>query len=107
MTRRLITDKALWDLHQAQDRIKELCDWVRANGLSPEDVAAEEPLTIEDAPDGRVIRCHVFVTNEDGVKVRPQDGGPHTEERTVPLAVEPPDGWPVYALADNPGRIAP
>lgn len=61
-------------------------------------VCAENDLTIEDTPDGPVIRCHVFARNEAGYKTASSDGGPEMEVRTVPLVVEPPEGWPVYAV---------
>mgnify|MGYP001600438197 CR=1 FL=1 len=101
MTARLISDRALFGEHRDAGRIDELCDWARANSLNPSDVAADEPITIEDTPDGRVIRCHVYMTDGSGNKLKPQGGGPEIQERTTPLVVEPPDGWPVYALTDH------
>lgn len=104
---RLISNKALWGVHRSQGRTDALCEWVRANGLTPDDVSADDNITVEDTPDGRIIRCRVFVHADSGAKrVDPvRSGEALTEERTVPLVAEPPDGWPVYALPDNPGRL--
>lgn len=106
---RLISNKALWGVHRAQDRTDALCEWARANGLTPDDVSADDNITVEDTSDGRIIRCRVFVHTDSGAKqVDPiRSGEALMEERAVPLVVEPPDDWPVYALADTPGRIAP
>ncbi|MFJ4682020.1 hypothetical protein [Streptomyces sp. NPDC088789] len=98
---RLISSATLWHLHIAQGRKEALCAWLRANGIDPVRVPQEYDLTVEDTPDGRVIRHHVFATNDDDVKVEPQDGGPRIHERVVPLLVEPSADWPVYALTDS------
>jgi hypothetical protein len=95
---RLISNATLWHLHQAQGRVEELREWARANNLTPADVSADNNITIEDGPDGRVIRCHVFVRNDAGAKTESSGGGPNIEECTVPLVVEPPESWPVYAV---------
>ena len=102
MTVRLISNESLWHLHQAQGRTDEICNWASANGLVPGDVSADEDITIEDTPDGRVIRCRVFVLSNSGSKqVDPiRSGEPRTEELIVPLMVDPPEGWPVYAVPD-------
>lgn len=97
---RLISNDTLWQLHRAQGRTDALCDWARTNGLNPYAVSTDHPITVEDTQDGRVIRCRVFVLADSGAKqVDPiRSGESWTEERTVPLTVEPPDDWPVYAL---------
>lgn len=100
MTNRLISNATLWNLHRAQGRIEAICEWARANGLDPNEISADDDVTIEDTPDGRVIRCRVYVLSSSGSKqVAPmRSGEPLTEERTTPLVVEPPEGWPVYAV---------
>lgn len=106
MAIRLISNASLYRLHLAQGRGEELREWVSANGLAPDAVSADDDTTIEDTPHGRVIRCSVYDFSRTGSKqtdpVRP--GEPLKEERVVPLVVEPPDGWPVYAL---PGKARP
>lgn len=99
--RKLISNKTLWPLHVAQGRADEISAWVAANGINPADVSTEHPVTIEDTPNGRVIRCRCFMTNGYGVKVKPLDGGPDTQGLAVPLEVEPPEGWPVWALNEG------
>ncbi|MDJ0460618.1 hypothetical protein [Streptomyces sp. H27-C3] len=96
---RLISNATLWQLHRAQGRTGALYEWAGANGLTPDDVSADHPITIEDTPDGRLIRCRVFVRGDNGLKQGDPTryGEALTEDRTVPLAVEPPDDWPVYA----------
>lgn len=101
MAARLISNKALWGMHTAQGRAEEISAWVAANGIEPGDVPTEHDLTVEDGPDGRVIRYRAFLRALDGCKYHVDGVGPALEERTVPLVVEPPDGWPVYALTDR------
>lgn len=105
MSTRLISSAPLWHLHQAQGRVHELQDWARANGLDPDDVSAGHDITVEDTPDGRVIRCQVFVRADDGkpwaVDLARFDE-PLMEERVVPLVEEPPAHWPIYAVPGSP-----
>lgn len=98
---RLISSATLWHLHVAQGRRDELLDWLRQNGIDPNAVPIDKEMTIEDGPDGgRVIRYHAYVLSDDGSKQLAQtpDGGARIEERTTPLVVPPPAGWPVYAV---------
>lgn len=100
MTTRLICNASLYRLHLDQDQGEELREWARANGLEPDAVSADDDTTIEDTPDGRMIRCRVFDFSDSGHKQADpaRSGKPLVEERLVPLVVEPPEGWPVYAL---------
>jgi hypothetical protein len=99
--RRLISSKTLWNLHIAQRRTEEISAWVAANGIDPDDVSVDHDLTVEDSPDGLVIRYRAYLRALDGCKYVDGTGGPASEDRAVPLVVEPPDGWPVYALVDR------
>ena len=99
--RRLISSKTLWNLHVAQGRAEEISAWVTANGVDPDDVSTDHDLTVEAGPNYRVIRYRAYLRALDGCKYHVDGVGPATEERTVPLVVEPPDGWPVYALVDR------
>lgn len=101
MTSRLISNKALWGMHVSQGRAEEISAWVAANGIDPDDVSTDHDLTVEDGPDGRVIRYRAYLRALDGRKCHEDGVGPASEERTAPLTVEPPDGWPVYALTDR------
>jgi hypothetical protein len=80
--------------HPASDRREAVCAWLTANGINPRNVPADADMTVEDGPDGRVLRCEVFDLT--------QDGHVQTDERgekaailvaTVPLKVEPPEWW--------------
>lgn len=101
MARRLISNKALWGMHIAQRRAEEISAWVAANGIDPDDVSTDHDLTVEDGPDGRVIRYRAYLRALDGCKYHVDGVGAASEERTTPLTVEPPDGWPVHALTDR------
>lgn len=102
MARRLITSKTLWGLHVAQGRAPEISAWVAANGIEPDDVSTDHDLIVEDGPGGRVIRYRAYLRALDGWRyVDGRTGDAAMEERTVPLTVEPPDVWPVYALTDR------
>lgn len=95
---RLISSPALWQLHQVEGRTDAIRDWAQANGLNPNEVSVDHNVTIEDQPDGSVIRYWVITRNERGKVYALADGSPAVEERTTPLVVEPPDGWPKYAV---------
>lgn len=104
MTARLISNATLWGLHQAQHRTTEIADWLRANHAEPNDISIDHDLTIEEQPDGsRVIHFRAFVRGDGGhvLTDATRKGEPVTEERTVPLVVEPPEGWPVYAVSGS------
>ena len=101
MARRLISSKALWGMHVGQGRAEEISAWMAANGVDPDDVSTDHDLTVEAGPNYRVIRYRAYLRALDGCKYHVDGVGPATEERTVPLVVEPPDGWPVYALVDR------
>lgn len=100
--RRLISNKTLWPLHVAQGRAEEISTWVAANGIDPDDVSTNHDLTVEDGPDGRTIRYRAYLRTLEGARyhVDGQDCAA-PEERTVPLAVEPPESWPTWAIADE------
>ncbi|NUO43676.1 MAG: hypothetical protein HOV82_16760 [Streptomyces sp.] len=107
MTAHLISSHTLWNLHCAQGRRDALLNWVRANGIDPNAVPTDKDLTIEDRPDGgRIIRYTTYVLTGDGHKqvAQASDGGALLEERSVPLVVEPPADWPVYAVPGKPGE---
>lgn len=98
---RLISNPSLWQLHQVEGRADAIADWVRANGIDPNEVSITHDLTIEERPDGAMIRCTVISKNEHGRPYATADGDAAMEERTVPLVVEPPEGWPKYAVPDS------
>lgn len=105
MARRLISSKTLWGLHVAQGLAAEISAWVAANGLEPGAVSTDHDLIVEDGPDGRVIRYRAYLRALDGWRyVDGRTGDAAMEERTMPLTVEPPDNWPVWALADDEER---
>jgi hypothetical protein len=73
-----------------------VADWLSANGIDPNTVPLDGDLLVEDAEDGRVIRCETFVHSETGAKVMDPRGVEAREVRIVPLAVEPPEWWTPY-----------
>lgn len=101
MARRLITSKTLWGLHVAQGCAEEISAWVAANGIEPDDVSTDHDLIVEDGPDGRVIQYRAYLRALDGARYHVDGVGPASEERSVPLVVEPPEHWPVWALTDE------
>ncbi|MFF6781432.1 hypothetical protein [Streptomyces sp. NPDC012510] len=103
--RRLISNRTLWGLHIAQGRAMEISAWVAANGIEPDDVSTDHDLTVEEGADGRVIRYRAYLRNAEGARCHVDGVGAASEERTTPLTVEPPEHWPVWALADE--RLKP
>jgi hypothetical protein len=101
---RLISNAALWNLHIAQGRVPAVQEWLRANGIEPDDVPVDADMTIEDTPDGRVIHYVANLRNDEGrVQADPfHDGKTLREQRAVPLVVEPPADWPVYGAPASP-----
>jgi hypothetical protein len=98
--RRLISNKTLWPLHIAQGRAEEISTWVAANGVDPDDVSTSHDLIVEDTGGPGMLRYTAYRRTLDGAKYF-EAGGPAVEERTVPLVVLPPEGWPTWALADE------
>lgn len=80
-------------------RVEATCDWVRANGLDPKEVAAcvgEVILTVEEVNGERIIRYQRFVRSATGgIQVDPRATVDRvwTEEVTVPLVVPMPESW--------------
>ncbi|MEU5322953.1 hypothetical protein AB0G67_40315 [Streptomyces sp. NPDC021056] len=76
------------------DRRQQTAAWLDANGIPARDVPMDADITIEDGPDGRVIRCEVCDLDADGRR-QPDDTGTRvaTTFVTVPLKTEPPAWW--------------
>ena len=67
--------------------VTEVAEWLRANGINPDDVPIEGPITIDD---GQRIRYAALLRNETGHRyVDPATGEAAREERTAPLKVRP------------------
>jgi hypothetical protein len=98
---RLISNPPLWQLHHVEGRAEAVREWVRANGIDPNEVSVDHHVTVEYQPDGTVIRYTVFARNELGNKYVAADGAPAVEVCMAPLVVEPPEGWPKYAVPDS------
>jgi hypothetical protein len=99
--KRLISNKTLWGLHRGQGRAEEISAWAAANSIDPDTVSTDHDLIVEDGPDGRAIRYQAYLLTLDGAKYHVDGVGTAMEERTTPLVVEPPEHWPVWALADE------
>lgn len=86
-----------------------LAEWVKANGLNPNDIPLTHPIRVEDGDDGPVIRYVAYARTEEDVQ---QADSIHSDEvptveRTAPCTVPPPDlGAPAPQLgtADEAGE---
>lgn len=78
-------------------RQKALCEWLTANGITPDTVPMDGDLTIDTVDGQRVIRYEALVRDADG-RLMLNDRGDNAamERRIVPLLVEPPDWWEPY-----------
>jgi hypothetical protein len=78
-----------------RDRREDLCAWLRANGIDPDEVPLDADMTITTVDnDARWLRCEVFVTDANGRRMlneRRTDVARDTV--TVPLRAEPPSWW--------------
>ncbi|MDX3507370.1 hypothetical protein PV755_00275 [Streptomyces caniscabiei] len=104
-----VYDADMWPVVACSERRTELCAWLRANNINPDDVPIGEDIVIEwetynvtahdsDAPQtiegDRAIRYTAYLRNADGFKYLDEaTGEPAQEERTVPLVVDPPPQW--------------
>ncbi|WP_200302225.1 hypothetical protein [Streptomyces adelaidensis] len=91
-----VYDADTWPVVACSERLPELRDWLRANGIDPGDVPVHEDITIEPLTLGgdRAIRFTAHLRNADGCKYLDEATGEAAqEERTVPLVVEPPPQW--------------
>jgi hypothetical protein len=77
------------------DRREVLCDWLRANGINPDDVPLDADMTITTADNGaRWLWCEVYARDATGhVVVNVQGDAATRTTVTVPLTTEPPDWW--------------
>jgi hypothetical protein len=74
-------------------RREELCQWLHANGIDPDDVPINAEISIEPTkPKGaQLIRYTVYLRDTNGRKYcGPATDDAAQEERTVPLLVQPP-----------------
>ncbi|MGW2740664.1 hypothetical protein ACWC4D_41550 [Streptomyces sp. NPDC001288] len=78
----------------ADDRREAVCAWLTANDIRPADVLVDADITIEDSPNGQVLRVEVFDLTPDGHKQLDQTGQlVATKFVTVPLKAQPPEWW--------------
>lgn len=90
---RTVFHPAQWDRIVASGQLPALQDWLRAHGLDPKNVDLA-PISIEQQDGRPVIRYTAALRTADGHRYRdPATDGAAREERTVPLAVEPPEDW--------------
>lgn len=77
------------------DHREILCDWLRANGINPDEVPLDADLTIEaDATGQRWIRCETYCTTNDGQRFMNAEGTDAARELVLaPLKTEPPTWW--------------
>lgn len=98
----IISNAVTWPTIGADEqRRTELFDWLRANGIEPNDVPTDSTVTIEPGDCGsavrhtHVVRHAVYLRNATGFHYEdPATNGAAREDRTVPLIVPLPDGWP-------------
>lgn len=104
----IISDRDIWPVISSdKQRHTEILDWLRANGIDPNDVSADSTVTIEPTTDGHLIRYTALLRNAAGhhyVDPNDPDERPAREERTAPLAVLLPDTWPQPVLRAPDGQ---
>lgn len=92
-TRHVVYDPNMWPHIAVSGQREELCQWLHANGIDPDDVPISAEIAIEPASrkGARLIRHTVFLRDETGHGyLDPSTGDTAQEERTVPLVVAPP-----------------
>lgn len=101
----VISNPDIWPtIADDQQRRTELFDWLRANGIEPNDIPIDSEVTVEPGDCGsavrhtHVIRHAVYLRNEHGHHYladpdHPEKGAAR-EERALPLVVPLPDTWP-------------
>lgn len=78
----------------SDDRRQQLCDWLTANGIDPNEVPDDADIVTAEGEGARFLRCEVFVCDAPGHFALNERGDAAAREmRTVALAVEPPDWW--------------
>ncbi|MFE5871630.1 hypothetical protein ACFQ6V_23700 [Streptomyces roseifaciens] len=84
----LVCDNDLFEVFFHDGKLlQELCDWWRANGLSPGEHYVNEPVTIETDQEGRRVLHYTAPIGEPSEEFS-------MEKRCAPLLVEPPAHWP-------------
>lgn len=79
------------------DREHAIRAWLIANEIDPKDVLLDADMTIEDGPDGRMLRVEVCDLTKDGRRQIDERGkSVATKFVTVPLKSEPPEWWQPY-----------
>jgi hypothetical protein len=91
-----VYDADTWPVVACSERLPELRNWLRANGIDPDDVPISEDIAIEPLTLGgdRAIRFTAYLRNADRCKYLDEaTGDAAREERIVPLVVDPPPQW--------------
>lgn len=83
----LVCDHDLFAVFIETGLLDELYRWLEANQILRIGLWMDEPITIVDGPDGRVLHYTVVVGDVEADPVA-------TEPRSSPLLVEPPAHWP-------------
>lgn len=83
--------------HMIGNRRVAVCAWLTANGINPNDLPQDADVTIQQGPDGRVLRCETYDRTPDG-HLQPDERniGIALKVVTVPLKAEPPEWWEPY-----------
>lgn len=83
--------------HMIGNRRVAIWAWLNANGIDPKDLPQDADITIQEGPDGRVLRCETYDRTPDG-HLQPDERniGIALKVVTVPLKVEPPEWWEPY-----------
>lgn len=82
MTTRIIETITAKDIDEHRE---VLCQWARANGIDPEDVAAGPGMTVERTGRRTVIVYHQIQRGGDGLALRDDSGGRLEVRTAVPL----------------------
>ncbi|MFI0718910.1 hypothetical protein [Streptomyces sp. NPDC021224] len=81
-------------------RRTELCDWLRANGVDPNQTRRDGELYIDTTADGqRILHAELYELDENGRRFLNERGdGAAIRQVAVPLLAEPPQWWQQYRL---------
>lgn len=100
----LVYEPGMWPHLVETGQREGLCEWLRANGIAPDDVPISAEISIEPFTLGgdRAIRYTAYLRNAEGHKYHDEDiGDAAQEERITPLVTDPPAAWHTHQENDR------